>query len=375
MNDLVNSKKIILIGFLSETINGPIPIITKVYVDELQGRYDIIPYYMERQRGKKKLASFNFLNLYYFTKHYASWCFANLKYKPKIVHFPITSFWNMEKSLLFLTTAKLLGAKHTIGHLHGGAFIDFWQNTTYLRRYLALLQFKKLSVFIVLSESWRINITNLIGTEKPKVKVLHNLIDNGFENHFKSYVRNYGAESKVTVLGFNLMDSKKGIFDLLNAVSVLSDKDRFELVVIGHEREPNIYQNASKIIKEKVLSNVTMIKGVWGSEKYAWFEKADILVLPSYIENFPVVVLEAASAGIPVIASKVGALPDVFTDNHDILFIEPGDVLHLSELIDFLITNPDERRRLGSNIKNTFNKNFTGEIVIKQLDAIYQSLL
>ena len=375
MNDLSKFKKKIVIGFLSETINGPIPIITNVYVNELKDKYDIVPYYMERRKGKKKLANFNFLNFYYFIIHYVNWCMIIIKKKPDIVHFPVTSFWNMEKSLLFLTTAKILGAKHTIGHLHGGAFIEFWENTTSLRRYFALKQFKKLSIFIVLSESWKINMSKILGTGKPRVEVLYNLIDREFENQFKNVNKDYNRKSKVTFLGFNLMDSKKGIFDFLDAASVITEKYRFELVIIGDEREPKVYQKATQIIKEKGLTNVILNKGVWGSEKNEWFEKADVLVLPSYIENFPVVILEAASAGIPVIASKLGALPDIFTHNHDILFIEPGNVSQLSKLIEFLICNPEERKRLGENIKNTFNQKLTGKVIIDQLDNIYRSLL
>jgi glycosyltransferase involved in cell wall biosynthesis len=375
MLDLSKKRKKILIGFLSKTIKGPIPIITNVYVEELKHKYDFIPFYIERTKGKENLAAFNISNLYYFISHYISWCITIIKNRPYIVHYPVTSYWNMEKSLLFLITAKILGVKHTIGHLHGGAFIDFWQSINSFRRFLALKQLKKLDIFIVLSESWRKNIIQYVGIEDVKIKVLHNLIDKEFENHFKDFHKEYKKKDKITILGFNMMDSRKGLFDLLDAVSLLPDKGSFEIVVIGDEREPGVFEKAVKIIHGKKLFNVNIQKGVWGSEKIIWFEKADVLVLPSYIENFPLVVLEAACACIPVIASRLGALPDIFEHNKDILFIEPGNVDQIKICLEYLINNPHERERLGLNIRETFVKKLSGKMIIDQLDSIYQGIL
>ena len=150
--------------------------------------------------------------------------------------------------------------------------------------------------------------------------------------------------------------------------------NNYELVVIGDEREPGVFDRARKMIEEKKLLNVKLLKGLWGIEKINWFEKADVLILPSHIENFPVVVLEAASAGMPVIASSIGALPDIFKHEVDILFIQPKDVTNLAKHISSLINSPDERQRLGENIKKTFYGNLAGKKVIEKLSEIYRGL-
>lgn len=375
MNIASTQNKKILIGFLSKTIKGAIPTITNVYLEELKGTYNFVPFYMERYQGKKKLSAFNLINIYYFIKHYIEWCTIIIKNRPYIAHFPITSFWNLEKSLLFLATSRFLGVKHTIGHLHGGAFIEFWQNIGSFRKKLALRQLNKLDVFIVLSESWKLNIIRYVGVEETKIKVLHNVIDKEFETHFSDFKRDYSQKPIITFLGFNIMDSRKGIFDLLESSDLLKNKNDFEIVLIGDEREPNILGKAEEMIKEKNLSNVILSGGVWGLEKIKWFEKVDVLILPSHIENFPVVVLEAACAGIPVIASKVGALPDIFTNDHDILFIKAGDKIQLAKHMDYLRDDKEARKRLGENIRSTFNRELKGKKIIGQLNAIYRNLL
>jgi len=368
-------KKKILIGFLSNTIKGPIPLITREYIEALKYKYEFVPFMMERKMGRTKLASFNLWNLFYFCTHYIKWIIIIIKERPDIVHYPITSYWNMEKSLLFLTTAKWLGVEHTIGHLHGGAFIDFWNQTGKLRKRIAIRHFNRLDILIVLSESWRKNVLQYINFEYQKVKVLHNLIDRDFESHFLHYQRSYNKKDKVVLLGFNLMDSRKGIFDLLDAVSLIEKRDTFELVIIGDEREAGVFAKATKLISDKGLTNVEIKKGVWDAGKQEWFEKSDILLLPSYTENFPIVVIEAACAGLPVIASEIGALPDIFNHNYDILFLHPGDVSQLSEHISRLIMDHNERQHFGKNIKNTFEKELLGEGITKQLDSIYENVL
>ena len=107
MLDLSKKRKIILIGFLSKTIKGPIPIITNVYIEELKHKYDIIPFFIERTKGNENLAAFNITNLYYFIKQYISWCLAVIRNKAYIVHYPVTSYWNMEKSAITRTAKKI----------------------------------------------------------------------------------------------------------------------------------------------------------------------------------------------------------------------------------------------------------------------------
>jgi len=108
---MINNNPKILIGCLNKEIKGAIPAITKAFIDGLSYKYNFIPFYKDRKYGKNKTSDLNILNLYYFLKHYIQWIYLILKYKPDIVHYPITSYWNLEKSLIFLITAKKLGVK------------------------------------------------------------------------------------------------------------------------------------------------------------------------------------------------------------------------------------------------------------------------
>lgn len=369
-------KNTILIGFLSNSIRGSIPILTKEYIDFLQQDYNVIPFYMERTKGKEKLAKFNFNNLFYFLKQYFLWCLAVIRYHPDIVHYPVTSYWNMEKSLLFLTTAKFLGVKYSIGHLHGGAFIEFWNSTNRFRRMVAQKEFNTLDKFLVLSASWKDKIIKNIKLDENRIEVLHNVIENEFEQYFtKNDLVRPTKSDHIHVLGFNLMDSRKGVLDLIDAFNNLPPEMNVVLDIIGEEREPNIRRKIENLIINFKIKNVRLHDGVWGTEKIKWFENADILVLPSYVENFPVVIIEAACAGLPVIASRIGALPDIFENNYDILFIEPGDIKQMMKYLEKLIRNQEERKILAQNIRMTYENKLSRKIAMTNLRDIYQNML
>ena len=77
------------------------------------------------------------------------------------------------------------------------------------------------------------------------------------------------------------------------------------------------------------------------------------MLLPSYIENFPLVVLEAAAAGQAIITTPVGAVPEFFEDGVSALFVDPGNPQQIANAIMRLLRNPGERRRLDHEARQS----------------------
>jgi glycosyltransferase involved in cell wall biosynthesis len=75
--------------------------------------------------------------------------------------------------------------------------------------------------------------------------------------------------------------------------------------------------------------------------------KADVFVLSSHSEGLPISILEAMAAGLPVVASNVGGVPEVVVDGHTGLLVPPGDPQSLAEAIERLLEDPALSRRLG----------------------------
>ena len=94
-----------------------------------------------------------------------------------------------------------------------------------------------------------------------------------------------------------------------------------------------------------------------GEKKLDAFRKSDIFVLPSYIENSPISIIEAMRAGLPVISTTVGAIPEIILDNENGFIGAPGDTKKFTEKILLLAKNVHLRNSMAhKNLQIALNK-------------------
>jgi glycosyltransferase involved in cell wall biosynthesis len=366
------AKPKILIGILNRRNPGAISTITRAIVDGLSSSYGFVPHTADRSAASTRLSAFNLLNLLFLVRDYLLWVGRLLRHRPDIAHYPVTSYWNLEKSLLFLRTARFLGAKG-VGHLHGGAFIDFWTGLGSSRKSRSQRVLHTLDAFVVLSDGWKTKIHEEVGIDQNRLHVVHNPLDLEFE---REALLMPAGRSGETILSVGVMGKLKGLFDLLEAARISAETTGFRLVLAGPEREPHAVRDARERIEEHQLADRIQLEGgVWGDEKTALFGGAALFVLPSYFENLPMVILEAAAAGLPIVTTPVGALPEFFVHDESVLFIQPGDVQGLANSLVELMENPARREKLGTAARNVYLESFSRERIMHSLDRVYKNVL
>ncbi len=172
------------------------------------------------------------------------------------------------------------------------------------------------------------------GIDLSKIRVIANFHDLQIEDNL-NVIKN-DKEDKLNLLFVGSLQTDKGIFELLQAVEDLS-KENIYLDICGKFPDNESYKMYSKIIhksKNKINNNGY----VSGNNKSQIFEKADVLILPSYHEGFPLVILEAIASGCAVISTKVGATPEILNDSNAI-WVEKKSVSDIKNAILELITN------------------------------------
>jgi glycosyltransferase involved in cell wall biosynthesis len=106
-----------------------------------------------------------------------------------------------------------------------------------------------------------------------------------------------------------------------------------------------------------------------------YYAAFDAMILPSINEGTPVSAIEALAAGRPVVATRVGGVPDVVREGEDGFLVDPGDVDALAERLAQLAADPDLRERLGAAGRARVIPRYSLERLVDDVDRLYRSLL
>jgi glycosyltransferase involved in cell wall biosynthesis len=102
---------------------------------------------------------------------------------------------------------------------------------------------------------------------------------------------------------------------------------------------------------------------------------ADLLVLPSVAEAFGLVLAEALFLGVPVVATRVGGIPEIVDDGQDGVLVPPADSAALAEATAALLRDPDRRHRLGAAGRVKVLERFGFERMVRAYEAVYDRAL
>ncbi|MFA6416507.1 MAG: glycosyltransferase [Candidatus Paceibacterota bacterium] len=140
------------------------------------------------------------------------------------------------------------------------------------------------------------------------------------------------------------------------------------LVIIGEGQER---AKLEKMISDKRLDGRIILLGqVDDARKY--LHAFDIFVLPSRTEAFPYALLEAGSAGVPIIASEVGGVPEIIPDAEYGLLVPPENIHELEKSLKYMIIKDHYRALTSKNIQKYIRDNFSMKKMVEETIHLYQ---
>lgn len=178
-------------------------------------------------------------------------------------------------------------------------------------------------------------------------------------------------EDTVNLLFVGSLDKRKGILDLLKVLIELQEESSFMLHICGQITDSSLENDFNNYL-EKLKGRVIVHGYVSGEKKQKIFENADILILPSYGEGMPIVIMEAIATGTAIISTTVGAIPEIVKESNGILN-EPGDLKGIKKALQLLINN----RKLLEEIKSiNYEEGEKYSLIynIKEICSIYDTI-
>jgi glycosyltransferase involved in cell wall biosynthesis/SAM-dependent methyltransferase len=187
-------------------------------------------------------------------------------------------------------------------------------------------------------------------------------------NAARPFAAEVSAQPARGVMVANLIHYK-GHADLIRALGLLEDPPVVDCVGEGPERA-----NLEELIADERLEGVVRLRGR-SSDPSAFYHRAQFALLPSREEGFGNAALEAMAAGLPIIATQVGGLPEIVCHGETGLLVPPGDPTELAAAIERLASDPALRVRLGTAARADVTDRFSWERCVAAHEQLYAQLL
>lgn len=293
--------------------------------------------------------------------------------RPAIAHIGTAYGVSFLKHSVCVAIARALGSRVVL-HPHCSYLVLYADRSPlwkwYFRRVIHLVQ-----GVVALSQEW-----TALPAVAPHCKVypLPNAVNlQAYRQVAEGRTSSALETGRLHILYLGHLGKEKGSFELVGAAAATRAAGHpCEFRLIGGELTPGEAAALRDSIRAGGLEeHVQVCPPVTGSEKLAAFRWADVFVYPSYAEGMPMAVIEAMACGLPVIASRVGGLPDLIADGVNGLLVEAGQVEQLSLAILELAREPSLRRSMGQQSYRRAVEEYDFEQRVDQLVGIYTAVL
>jgi glycosyltransferase involved in cell wall biosynthesis len=243
------------------------------------------------------------------------------------------AYW---RDLAYLFVAKAMGAR-VLYQVHGGKLPqDFFARsralTAFLRWTLSLPD-----AVVVLAQCELRAYRGFIPEQQVAV------IPNGIDCRPYAAVPTVNAVpgQPLRLLFFGRLDRAKGLYEILQGLRLAAELGvDARLVVAGSGPEEERLKRYAQALG--IAPRTLFVGSVFGRDKVKLMAGSDVMLLPSYSEGLPYALLEGMAAGLPVIATPVGAIPDVMTEGIHGCMVPPRDGRSIAEALAMLHVNRDK---------------------------------
>jgi glycosyltransferase involved in cell wall biosynthesis len=260
--------------------------------------------------------------------------------RPDLVYVHVGSNASLYRESFFILLAKLFRIR-VLSHFHAGDIDDYYPFQPRLGRRFISAAIGWSNAVIAVSLASKRQLVRL--APRVRISLIPNVIDTSL---FDTAVtqRRFRRGGPVRLLFVGATGKLKGESDLIMALKLLEGSGldvRASFIGYGAEK-------LSKACSDLGIRDLIEHLGpVPVDDRIEHFMRADIFVLPTYAEAMPISVIEAMAAGLPVISTPVGGIPELVDDGHEGYLVTPGDAGQLADKISILVKDGKMRTDMG----------------------------
>lgn len=296
----------------------------------------------------------------------------SLRHQADVVHVHMSFKGSVLRKGLALRIAQAAGVP-TVLHAHSHGFTR-WYTSLPSYQQIAVRTLLRADRWLVLGERWAGEYPQHLGIAPERITVLHNPTVPAPDPKGATWEwpGSSTSERPVRFAFLGRLGERKGCYDLVKALALLDSDVRAHLQVVmaGDGDVDGVRRAAQNAGVESALEFPGWIDQ---NTRAALLSSADVLLLPSHQEGLPMAVLEGMAAGLAVLTTPVGGIPDVIDDGSNGVLVEPGHPEQLAAALERLTTDPPLRRRLGEAALKT-SADYDVSAWYEQLDAIWHEV-
>jgi glycosyltransferase involved in cell wall biosynthesis len=168
------------------------------------------------------------------------------------------------------------------------------------------------------------------------------------------------------------LSAEKGLDYLIESMRLLlSHKANYKAIIIGEGPQKKILQSK---IDNYGLARKVLIAG-YRDQAFNYLPLFDVFVLPSLTEGLPITILEAMQANTPIIATRVGGIPDVLGNGAFGIVVEPGNSAALAEAISYVSSNPVKINEMSNDARKAVLEKYSSRRMAEGYLKVYEAVL
>jgi glycosyltransferase involved in cell wall biosynthesis len=287
----------------------------------------------------------------YFVRDFLRLVRALVRVRPDVALVHAASSLSFLRDWMFMVTARLAGVK-VICHYHGTLHARFPSGETRSGRLIGRFLMSVAHRVIVLGPSYQREMS--LAWRRDDIAWAPNMADIAlFRNMPASIPAPWLARGDRAVLFVGRLSAPKGIYDLFDAVPRVLERHPEAVFVLVGVAESDTLEPVIRAEAERrgIAARIAFLGSLEGREKAAAFVTSRMIVVPSWTEAFPLVIPEAMAAGLPVVATAVGAIPDFLKDGEDGFLVAPKDPRMLADRICRLLDDEGLRQRISNRVR------------------------